>query len=61
MEQEGLSGRATRFTNNREVLDPIESETEGPKPSVAPEDVPGEEAEQPEGTAGRAGRPRHRR
>ncbi|WP_302251330.1 hypothetical protein [uncultured Alistipes sp.] len=36
-------------------------EIEGPKPSDEPEDVPGEEEEQPEETEERAGRPRHRR
>ena len=48
-------------TSNRELLDLIESEMEGPKPSDEPEDVPGEEEEQPEETEERAGRPRHRR
>ncbi len=53
--------RVTRSTSNRELLDLIESEMEGPKPSDEPEDVPGEEEEQPEETEERAGRPRHRR
>ena len=61
IEQEGLSVRVTRSTSNRELLDLIESEMEGPKPSDEPEDVPGEEEEQPEETEERAGRPRHRR
>lgn len=41
IEQEGLSVRVTRSTSNRELLDLIESEMEGPKPSDEPEDVPG--------------------
>ena len=61
IEQEGLSVRVTRSTSNRELLDLIESEMEGPKPSDEPEDVPGEEEEQPEETEERAGRPRRRR
>ncbi|MCS2656174.1 hypothetical protein NXV26_09850 [Bacteroides fragilis] len=40
IEQEGLSVRVTRSTSNRELLDPIESEMEGPKPGDEPEDAP---------------------
>ena len=61
IEQEGLSVRVTRSTSNRELLDLIESEMEGPKPGDEPEDAPGEEEEQPEETEERAGRPRRRR
>lgn len=53
--------RVTRSTSNRELLDLIESEMEGPKPGDEPEDAPGEEEEQPEETEERAGRPRRRR
>ena len=63
IEQEGLSVRVTRSTSNRELLDLIESEMEGPKPGDEPEDALGEEEEeeQPEETEERAGRPRRRR
>ena len=40
IEQEGLSVRVTRSTGNRELLDLIESEMEGPKPGDGPEDAP---------------------
>ena len=41
IEQEALSIRVTRSTSNRELLELIESEMEGPKPTDTPEDAPG--------------------
>lgn len=61
IEQEALSVRVTRSTSNRELLELIENEMEGPKPTDTPEDALGEEEHRPAETEERAGRPRHRR
>lgn len=61
IEQEALSVRVTRSTSNRELLELIESEMEGPKPTDTPEDTSGEEEHRLAETEERAGRPRRRR
>ena len=61
IEQEALSIRVTRSTSNRELLELIESEMEGPKPTDTPEDAPGEEEHRPAETEERTERPRRRR
>ena len=61
IEQEALSVRVTRSTSNRELLELIESEMEGPKPTDTPEDAPREEEHRLAETEERAERPRRRR
>ena len=43
IEQEGLSVRVTRSTTNRELLELIEQEMEGPSPQPAEKEEPEEE------------------